>query len=236
MKTLPIQASPVRNPDRRTVLKTAAWTTPAVVIATAAPAFAVSPTDPAVDAYATVTDPREPQNGMSGASKVYTGGPSVRLTFDATYGNNGPNDIPAGAVLMFGLGAGAFWDTITLDSAVWTHNSSAASTAFIDTYHDPLSGSGPNGTWTSTREWVRYTLLTPLPVGTSVKLIFSAHLRTYADAQTTGGEVWSTTGVTTYPNVKARARINLSGMPVTDSNTSNNFSDNPTFLALNSPV
>lgn len=168
---------PASVPSRRTVLRTAAWTLPAVSVATAAPAFAGS-VSPDVDLWATLQMP--PNQGMSGGgTDIYT---SQSHTFSATFGNRGPDDLPRGSHFMLGLGFGAFWELrpLTLPGVVFSH----VSTDF-ETFATPPGTQAELELWT-------FSLDQPMPVGSSITVQFTADLLQTPSPD----EVWSHTPTT----------------------------------------
>ncbi|QHC69274.1 hypothetical protein [Rathayibacter sp. VKM Ac-2801] len=106
--------------SRRTIVHGAAWSVPIVAAAIAAPLAAAStvPTDPQVDLATVVRRPTESPNGAVAGSGQHAGEPMYKgyrdLTFVTTYRNDGPDTVPAGAVIGFGLAFAGYWDSLAV--------------------------------------------------------------------------------------------------------------------------
>lgn len=95
------------QPTRRSVLASSAWAVPSIVIASAAPAFAAS-TTPEVNLWSRARLPLEARDGEYNGDNYYQG--PRTLTFRYTYGNLGPDALPAGATISIGLPFSEIWD------------------------------------------------------------------------------------------------------------------------------
>ena len=91
--------------SRRSVTRSAAWTTPVIAASATVPAFASSCLS---SLTAAVTGPNEPADGVFASRPRYDG---VRfLTFTATYMNTESVTLPVGTEVRFVLAYDGYWD------------------------------------------------------------------------------------------------------------------------------
>ncbi|MDR6866825.1 hypothetical protein J2Y69_001424 [Microbacterium resistens] len=120
------------NVNRRTVLKGTAWSVPIIIASTAVPHSAASTVS--VDLTAVARLPNEPRNGTHDGYP-YWQGPRV-LSFTMTYTNNGPDALPPGGTITFGLPFAVIWGDATIIS-----DPSGLSPVFIGTGSEQISDS-----------------------------------------------------------------------------------------------
>ncbi|WP_110241260.1 hypothetical protein [Nocardioides gilvus] len=208
------------SPHRRSVLRAAAWTIPAVTVASAAPAYAGSGAAE-VDLWSSISLPREPDNGMTfDGDPIYAGIPSPVHTFDTVFGNDGPDALPAGGVFTIGLALGAFWDAFTVTSIGVSHTEEA-------TTFEPLLRT------TSTDadlELHNFTLTQELRAGESFPVTFTATLLPTPQAD----ETWRGTP-DVYPTIRHETRFSVGTSGATDTGGRINIGLSPAFI-INQPT
>lgn len=171
----PVTAPQVMPPThRRALLKAAAWTTPAVLAASAAPAYASS-TAPRVNLYSLAANATEPTDGNTNAGgfPYYQG--ERWLDYTVTYGNLGPDAMPAGAIISLGLPHPAIWDkgSITIprpsgDPLNKTPVAAGNRTEFVT----PADGETP----AFNRIWFDFEVTTPIPAGQTFQITYRIKL------------------------------------------------------------
>ncbi|GAA2894960.1 hypothetical protein [Microbacterium esteraromaticum] len=188
--------------SRRTLVAGAAWSIPAIAVAVAAPLTAASPA-PQVNLWSTARLPSGPDGTYRGES-FYRG---PRLTsFSYTFGNLGPDELPAGATLTIGLPFAAIWET------------SSFTIVGSDGYPLAASGTGTQEIGTeplAVRQLWYFTLMAPLAPGASFTVNFTVQMNGTENTATNFYRVRTTSDF-------------QPGSGVTDSDTGNNadFSDN----------
>lgn len=152
--------------SRRTIVRGAAWSVPVIAAAAAVPLSAASTTDPQVNLWSTARLPNSQRDGVYLGNNYYQGPRSLSFTY--TFGNLGPDELPSGGRLSFGLPFAAIWVT----------------NSFVITSSDgyPLT---PAGTRTETiaeepvlavRQLWDYVLLAPLPAGATFTVNFTVQM------------------------------------------------------------
>lgn len=156
--------------SRRSVLKATAWTTPAVLAVGAAPAFANSSVR--VNLYSLAANANEPIDGTTGGSNPYYSGART-LTYTVTYGNLGPDQMPAGAIVSLGLPHPQIWDESTIRV---TNDPAGKRPVFLQQRTQAISAATPEVP-AFNRSWFDFTLGEPIASGGSFTLTFSILLK-----------------------------------------------------------
>lgn len=197
--------------DRRTITKAAVWSVPVVAAAVAAPLAAAS-TAPEVDLWSTARLPSAPDgtHTVDGNTNSYYQGPRT-ATFTYTFGNLGPDALPAGAMITIGLPFAAIWTTNSLtitDSAGYALADAGTRTQTI--------AEGPP---LAVRQLWDFTLASPLASGASFNVDFTAQMNGTSNTATDFYRVRTTSDF-------------RAGAGVTDTDSANNsdFSDNYAFF------
>ncbi|PPF43603.1 hypothetical protein C5B85_12960 [Pseudoclavibacter sp. AY1F1] len=172
--------------SRRSVIRTAAWAAPVIAVSVATP-FAAASGSILVDLASTARLPIEASNGSYLADPYYQG-PRV-LTFRATYRNNGPDALPAGGIIQFGLPFAAIWVT---DSLTIIEDTSGRNPAFTGTSTADISI--PGSPAALRRIW-SFQLPTPLAAGASFDLVFRVELNGVSNTATNFYRVRSYTNI-----------------------------------------
>lgn len=201
----------VTNPGRRSFVSAAAWSVPVVALAVAAPSATAS-TTLSVDLWSTPRLPNETADGQHQSLPYYQG--LRTLTFTYTFGNNGPDDLPVGALITIGLPFAAAWDT---DSMQVTGDPQGKEPVFASTSTTDISTEdGPS----AFRQNWHFVLSAPIPAGTQFNVTFQVDLTT----------TWNT--ATNYYRVAAYSNITTGNTGITDTNAGNN-SDRSGFAYFN---
>ena len=154
--------------DRRTITKAAVWSVPVVAAAVATPLAAAS-TTLQVDLWSTARLPIDPDGTLTvdGNTHNYYQGPRT-ATFTYTFGNDGPDDLPAGAMITIGLPFAAIWTT---DSLTIT-NPGGYALAEVDTRTQTIDEGPPR----ATRQLWDFTLGSPLASGAFFNVTFEVQM------------------------------------------------------------
>lgn len=190
--------------DRRTLTKAAAWSIPVMAAAVAVPLAAAS-TEPQINLWSTARLPSSAADGVYLGNNYYQGPRSLAFTY--TFGNLGPDTLPAGALLTIGLPFASIWQTATL--SITNSDGYALSPAGTRTENiatEPVL---------AVRQLWDFTLGTPLPAGASFTVSFTVQMNATSNTATDYWQVRTTSYFQT-------------GTGVTDTDPSNNndYADN----------
>ena len=146
-------------------MRAAAWSVPAVSVATASPVFAAS-TAKSVDLWSRASEPDQTRDGTHQGADYYAG--PRTLTFTYTFGNNGPAVLPAGGIVTIGLPFASIWEASSMEVIADPagKNPVFASTESEHVADDPLM---------YRRLW-HFVLGSPIAAGTSFTLTFRVNL------------------------------------------------------------
>ena len=189
-------------PGRRSLLQGLAWSAPVAMITTALPAVAASL--PQVDLTTTARLPRESRNGVHNGLNYYQGPRS--LTFRITYANLGPDPMPAGAQIRFGLPIPLIWNTAGFEILEDPSNKGLTLTGT-----DQMDISTP-GNPTAYRHVWNFTVATPIAVGESFEIIYRVPLTGQSNA------------ASNYYRTAVWSQINTGATGAQDVDSSNNTS------------
>ncbi|QHC72601.1 hypothetical protein [Rathayibacter sp. VKM Ac-2805] len=214
--------------SRRTIVRGAVWAAPVVAATIAAPLAAAStvPTDPQVDLATVVRRPTEAPDGAVSGGGTFSGNPMYKgyrdLTFVATYRNNGPDTVPAGSVIGFGLAFAGYWDSL----AVQENPASIPLTDLgIDTSATTKLEEDPNVSVNI--KWWSQRVEKPLAPGEIFNLTYKAQLR---DRPSNPSGV----GFPKYDSLsmRSRSRIMVGSSGAVDSNAENNRDVSDRYFAI----
>lgn len=193
--------------DRRTITKAAVWSVPVVAAAVAAPLAAAS-TTPQVNLWSTARLPasRDGVHTVGGVTNDYYQGPRT-AAFTYTFGNLGPDTLPAGAMVTIGLPFAAIWTT----AALTITNSDGYALTPAGTRTQTIDEGPP----LAVRQLWDFVLGSPLASGASFTVNFSVPMN---DTSNTATDFY-----------RVRTTSNFQpGSDATDTDTANNadYSDN----------
>lgn len=193
--------------SRRALLRTAAWGTPAVLIAGASPAFAASTSSPQVNLYSLAANANESADGTRPSGVPYYEGPRT-LTYTVTYGNRGPDVMPAGALIAIGLPHPAIWDAGSMRVTADPGGKGPVFTQQRTEFVTPATETAP----AFNRSWFEFTLGQPIAVNESFSITYSITLTATSNTSSQG---WS---------VRDFADIGVGGTNATETSTGDNRS------------
>lgn len=200
--------------SRRSTLQAAAWSTPALVVALAAPSASASTSNPiVVDLHSTAHIPNEAPNGTHLGYSYYQGARTLTFTFQ--FGNNGPDELPAGGLVTIGLPFAAIWDTGSM--AVIADPNSKMPTAAGTGTMDITADGGPSA---FRRLWY-FSLGAPVPAGSSFSLTFSVNLTATSNS------------ASNFYRVRPYSDIGIGITSATDFDTSNNADTSDQYVFFN---
>jgi hypothetical protein len=213
--------------SRRAIVHGAAWSVPIVAATIAAPLAAAStvPTVPQVDLATVVRVPREDRNssvpkGAQAGRAMYKG--YRDLTFVTTYRNDGPDTVPAGATIGFGLAFAGYWDSFAVQE-----NPSQTPITFLGEDTSQSVALEENSSITTKIKWWSFRVDTPLAPGRVFNLTYKVQLRDRpANASGVG-----------FPNfewlaLRSRSRISVGSSGATDANAGNDRDTSNNFFAI----
>jgi hypothetical protein len=203
------------------------WAAPVVAATISAPLAAASttPVVPTVDLATVVRVPREDRDssvprGSQAGSAMYKG--YRDLTFVTTYRNDGPDTVPAGATIGFGLAFAGYWDSFAVQE-----NPSQTPITFLGEDTSQTVPLEENSSLTTNVKWWSFSVDTPLAPGRVFNLTYKVQLRDRpANASGVG-----------FPNfewlaLRSRSRISVGASGATEANVDNNRDVSNFFVAI----
>ena len=166
-----------QNLHRRTVLAGAAWSVPIIALAAAVPAAAASGAVE-VELFSEARLPVEARDGVHDGLNYYQG--TRTLSFLATYTNSGPDDLPVGGHIDFGLPFASAWNTTSL--SIIKDDAGMNPTALAPFTMDITAEGQP----TAFRQVWRFALNSPAPAGTSFEIAYQVTLNSTSTTATNG--------------------------------------------------
>lgn len=189
--------SPYSALDRRQLVRAAAWSVPAVALASASPAFAQSGR---VDLWSTAREANETRDGVHLDYDYYQG--PRDLTFTYRFGNRGTITMPAGASVTIGLPFAAAWNVASMEVVPTAGNRApvAAGTSQVTVATEP----------NMVRQLWHFTLGGAIGVNQEFEITFKVRLNTTSNT------------ATNFYRARNWANITTGAADVQDSNASNN--------------
>lgn len=159
--------------SRRTIVRGVAWSMPVIAAAAAVPLAAAS-TKTRVNLWSTARLPTNQRDGLHKGLNYYQGPRSLNFVY--TFGNLGPDELPIGGILTFGLPFAAIWETA---SFVIT-SSGGYPLAPVGTRTETIN----NVSVPATRRLWDFVLGAPLPAGSSFSVTFTVQMNATSNSAT----------------------------------------------------
>lgn len=198
--------------SRRSMLRAVAWSAPAAVAVSATPAFAASnpvPPRPRVNLWTQAFVPNETRDGLHNTEPYYQG--PRTLTFTFTYGNFGPDAMPAGAIISLDLPFASIWGAPTISGDPAGKGPVFVSATNWEGATDPLM---------MRRTW-DYRLSAPVAAGTQFQITYRIALEATFNT------------ATNHYRARPLSRIGVGAVAVTETTSDNNSDYTDTYMFFN---
>ncbi|QPZ37445.1 hypothetical protein [Paramicrobacterium chengjingii] len=184
-----------------------------IALAAATPAAAASTTQPQVNLWTQARNPNESISfTSSGGVPVYQG--ARTLTYTITYGNYGPETMPAGALVSFSLPLDAVWGSIGISSVSNSYSLAFIGRTATDVSTDPDEPNLKRAVWS-------YTVNEAIPAGMSFDVVFTVPLN---DTVSESTDYWK---------VRTRSTINIGAADVVEAVPENDLDYSDTYVHYN---